>query len=167
MENSSSPGYIFATHLQAEEAIKALSKAGFDMKHLSLVGKGYHSEEHPVGFYTVGDRVKAWGGLGAFWGGIWGLLLAPAVFFLPGFGLMAMAGPLVSALVSALEGAVVFGGVSALGAALSQIGVPKNQILKYETALKADKFVLMVHGSEAEVTRASSVLDSARILESA
>ena len=71
---------------------------------MSLVGKGYHSEEHPVGFYTVGDRIKTWGGIGAFWGDIWGLLLAPAVFFLPGLGLMAMAGPVVTALVSALEG---------------------------------------------------------------
>src|SRR5450432_1997562 len=109
MENETSPAYVFNTHVEAEAAIRLLSKSGFDMKKLSLVGKGYHSEEHPVGFYTVGDRIKTWGGIGAFWGGLWGLLLAPAVFFLPGIGLMAMAGPVVSALLGALEGAVVVG----------------------------------------------------------
>ena len=83
------------------------------MKKLSVVGKGYHSEEHPVGFYTAGDRIKSWGGVGAFWGSM-GLLLALAVFLLPGLGLIALAGPLVSALVGALEGVVVVGGLSAL-----------------------------------------------------
>src|SRR5580704_19123288 len=104
MKNS--PAYVFNTHVEAEAAVRELGKSGFDMKKLSLIGKGYHSEEHPVGFYTTGDRIKSWGGVGAFWGGIWGLLLAPAVFFHPGLGLVAMAGPLVSALIGALEGAV-------------------------------------------------------------
>lgn len=165
LERNEAPCYIFSTHLQADEAIRSLSRSGFDMKNMSLVGKGYHTEEYPVGFYTSGERIKIWGGIGAFWGGIWGLLLAPAVFVLPGFGLMAMAGPVVSALVAALEGAAVMGSVSALGAALTQIGVPKNQILKYETALKADKFVLMVHGSADEVAKANSILHGHRVLE--
>ncbi len=152
--------YVFNTHTEAEDAIRSLSKSGFNMENLSLVGKGYHSEEHPVGFYTSGDRIKSWGGMGAFWGGIWGLLFAPAVFFLPGLGLIALAGPIVSALVGALEGALILGGVSALGAALAQIGVPEDQVIKYETALKADKFVLMVHGGAEEVARARVALES-------
>lgn len=138
-----------------------LGKSGFDVQKLSLVGKGYHSEEHPIGFYTAGDRIKSWGGTGAFWGGIWGLLFAPAVFFLPGLGLVAMAGPFVAALVSALEGAVVVGGMSALGAALTQVGVPKDEVIKYETALKVDKYVLMVHGDTEEAAKARATLESA------
>lgn len=167
MEKADLPFYVFNTHVEAEEAIQTLNKAGFDVKKLSLVGKGYHTEEHPVGFYTAGDRIKAWGGLGAFWGGIWGLLLAPAVFFLPGVGVVAMAGPVVSALVGALEGAVVVGGASALGAALTQIGVPKDQVIKYETALKADKYVLMVHGTADEVAKARAVLEGSKAWQTA
>ena len=162
MEKEKSSVFVFNTHVEAEEAIRSLSKSGFDVKKLSLVGKGYHSEEHPLGFYTAGDRIKAWGGMGAFWGALWGLLFAPAVFFLPGVGLVAMAGPLVAALVSALEGAVVVGGVSALGAALMQIGVPKDQAIKYESALKADKFVLVVHGNAEDEAKARSVLAGAK-----
>ena len=116
-----------------------------------------------MGFYTAGDRIKSWGGTGAFWGGIWGLLFAPAVFLLPGLGVVAMAGPLVAALVGALEGAVVVGGLSALGAALTEIGVPKDQVIKYEAALKVDKYLLVVHGNAADQARARTVLADAKI----
>jgi hypothetical protein len=158
MNTQNASVHVFDTHDQAEEAIRTLSQAGFDMSSLSLVGKGYHTEEKPMGFYTTGDKVRAWGSTGAFWGGIWGLLLAPAVFVLPGVGVVAMAGPFVAALVGALEGAVVMGSLSALGAALSQIGVPQDQLIKYETALKMDKYLLVVHGRAEEQVRASTVL---------
>ena len=162
METIESSVFVYNTHAEAEEAIRTLSRAGVDVKKLSLVGKGYHTEEHPVGFYTSGDRIKAWGGTGAFWGGIWGLLLAPAVFFLPGIGMVAMAGPVVATLVGALEGAVVVGGLSALGAALTTAGVNKDEVIRYETALKADKYVLMVHGNAEESAKARSVLANSK-----
>jgi hypothetical protein len=158
MSNPDSAFFVFDTHAAAEEAIRTLGQSGFDMKKLSLVGKGYHSEEKPMGFYTTGDRIKAWGSSGAFWGGIWGMLLAPAVFVLPGLGVVGMAGPIVATLVGALEGAVVVGGLSALGAALTQVGVPKDQVIKYEAALKVDKYLLVVHGSAEDQEKARSVL---------
>ena len=157
--------YIFNTHIEAEDAIRSLSQSGIDVKKLSLVGKGYHTEEHPIGFYSVGDKMKSWGGVGALWGGIWGLLLAPAVFVLPGIGLVAMAGPVVAALIGALEGAVVVGGVSALGAGLIEMGVPKDSVIKYDLALKADKYVLIVHGNAEEIDRARGVLAEVNALE--
>jgi hypothetical protein len=167
MEKENSPVYVFNSHMESEAAIRSLGKAGFDVKNLSLVGKGYHSEEHPVGFYTAGDRIRAWGGAGAFWGGIWGLLLTPAVFLLPGIGVMAFAGPLVAVIVSALEGAVVVGGLTAFGAALTTIGLSKEKIVKYETALKADKYLLFVHGNEADKDKAKAVLSESKVLEAA
>ena len=158
METPNLPVYLFDTHADAEQAIRSLNDAGFNMKKLSLVGKGWHTEEQAMGFYTSGDRIKSWGGRGAFWGSLWGLLFSPAVFILPGIGLLALAGPIVVALVSALEGAVVVGSISAVGAAMMQIGVPKDQAIKYETALKVDKFVLLIHGTAAEVDQARAVL---------
>jgi hypothetical protein len=67
---------VFADHPAAEMAIKKLAAEGFDMKALSVVGKGYHSDEKITGFYNAGDRIKLWGTRGAFWGGLWGLFLA-------------------------------------------------------------------------------------------
>jgi hypothetical protein len=151
---------VSPTHADADRLIGALSRAGIDVTKLSLVGHGYHSEEHVLGLYTAGDRIMSWGRTGALWGGLWGLLLAPAAFVLPGLGLVAMAGPVVSALFGALEGAVVVGGLSALGAALTTIGVPRELVVKYEAALKADRYVLMLHGSTAEVAKARAALAS-------
>jgi hypothetical protein len=34
---------IYASHSQAEEALKELQRSGFDMKKLSIVGKDYHT----------------------------------------------------------------------------------------------------------------------------
>ena len=62
---------------------------------------------------------------------------------------------------------VLVGGVSAIGAALMQIGVPKDQIMKYETALKVDKYVLMVHGSVEEQDQARTVLEKTKSWEMA
>jgi hypothetical protein len=164
MNASNLPVYLYDTHEDAERAIRSLSDAGFNMKSLSLVGKGCHTEEQAMGFYTAGDRIKAWGGRGAFWGSLWGLLFAPAVFILPGIGLLAMAGPIVVALVSALEGAVVVGSLSALVAAMMQVGVSKEQAIRYETALKVDKYVLLIHGTAAEAAQARALLSHSAVL---
>lgn len=151
---------IFKSHQDAEEAVKTLERAGINLKQLSIVGRDYHTEEHVVGYYNSGDRIKYWGKNGAFWGAIWGWLFGAAFFFIPGLGPMLIAGPLVSGIVGALEGAVVVGGLSALGAALYSIGIPKNSVLDYEAALKAEKFLLLVHGTAEEVARAKEVLQS-------
>ncbi len=158
MTSKNSCAAVYNSHEDAEQAIKELQKAGFDMKKLSIVGKGYHSDEHVAGYYTTGDRVKFWGKWGAFWGGIFGLLFGSAFFWIPGLGAVAVAGPLVASLVGALEGATLYGGLSAIGAALYSIGIPKDSIIKYETALKADKFLLVVHGTREEVEKANDIL---------
>src|SRR5580698_7706498 len=145
---------IYKSHTEAEAAIKELQKSGFDMKQLSIVGRDYHTDEHVVGYYNTGDRMKQWGKLGAFWGGIWGLLFGSAFFLIPGVGPLLIAGPLVGWIVGALEGAVVVGGLSALGAGLFSLGIPKDSVLQYETAVKAGKFVVFAHGSADEAAQA-------------
>jgi hypothetical protein len=76
-------------------------------------------------------------------------------------------GPLVSAIVGALEGAAVVGGVSAVGAGLYSIGIPKNSVLRYETALRSDKFLLVVHGTATEVEKAREIMDQNSATETA
>jgi uncharacterized membrane protein len=158
MSETNSVVTIYETHSQAEEAVKELQKSGFDIKKISIVGKDYHTDEHVVGYYNAGDRMKYWGKMGAFWGGIWGLLFGAAFFVVPGIGPILVAGPLVAWIVGALEGAVVVGGLSALGAGLYSIGIPKDSVMKYETALKSDHFLLVAHGAAGEVARARDIL---------
>jgi hypothetical protein len=153
---------VYATHDGAEGAVKELQRAGVDMHTLSIVGKGSHTDEHVVGYYNTGDRMKYWGKIGAFWGGFWGLLFGSAFFAIPGLGAVLVAGPLVAWIVGALEGAAVVGGVSAIGAGLIGMGIPKDSVLKYEVDLKTDKFLLLVHGAASEVEKARSIIATTR-----
>ena len=164
-ENKSAIVATFNTHTEAEDAVKEVQKAGFDMKKLSIVGKDYHSDEHVVGYYNMGDRAKNWGKLGAFWGGLWGLLFGSAFFLIPGIGPILVAGPLVGLIIGALEGAVVIGGLSAIGAALFGIGIPKDSIVLYETSLKANKFLLIDHGSFEEMEQICKILATTKAVE--
>jgi hypothetical protein len=152
---------VFTNHEQAERAVKDLAAAKFDMKRLSIVGQGYHTEEKVVGFYNTGDRIKFWGKRGAFWGGLWGLFFGGVFLMVPVVGQVMVLGYLATVVASAVEGAVVVGGFSVLGAALSSIGVPKDSVLQYETALTADAFLVTAHGSDAELARARTVLAAA------
>ena len=158
MSQNNSVVAVYPSHTAAEAAIKELQKSGFDLKKLSIVGRDYHTDEHVVGYYNVGDRMKVWGKTGAFWGGVWGLFFGSAFFWVPGLGPLLVAGPLVSWIVGALEGAVVVGGLSAIGASLYSLGIPKDSILQYETDLKAGKFVLLAHGSVEDAARAKDIL---------
>jgi uncharacterized membrane protein len=150
---------IYDTHEQAEYAVKELQEAGVDMKSLSIAAKDTHTDEHVVGYYNAGDRMKYWGKVGAFWGGFWGLLFGSALFAIPGIGPILVAGPLVAWIVAGLEGAAVVGGVSAVGAGLVSIGIPKDSVLKYEVALKTDKFLLVVHGTPDAVAKAKDIIE--------
>jgi hypothetical protein len=38
------------------------------------------------------------------------------------------------------------------------LGVPKDSAVKYEAQIKADKFVLVVHGTPEELERARAIL---------
>jgi hypothetical protein len=66
---------VYPQHSDAENAINLLKKSDFNVKKLAIIGQGYHTEDQVVGYYTTGDRMKHWGKKGAFWGGLWGLLV--------------------------------------------------------------------------------------------
>lgn len=150
---------VYRTHDDAEEAVKALLSAGLDRSKLSIAGKGDDTEEHAVGHYRTGDWMLNWGRLGVFWGTVGGLLLGSAFFVIPGIGPLVAAGPLVPAIVGAVEGTVAFGGLGALAAGLFSTGIPQESVLKYEAAIKADQFLLTTHGSPDEAQKAHEVLE--------
>ncbi|MEP7208176.1 MAG: general stress protein [Casimicrobiaceae bacterium] len=149
---------VYDLHTQAEAGVKALQRAGFDMKKISIIGRDYRTEQHVVGFLNAGDRAKIFGKYGAFWGGLMGVLFGSAMMFVPVVGHVIVLGPLAATLFAGLEGAVVVGGISALAGALMSLGIPKDSVLRYETALKADKFMLVVHGDAQEIDRARELL---------
>jgi hypothetical protein len=152
---------VFASHDAAEMAVRKLARANFEMKKLSLVGRGFHSEERVMGYYNVGDRIKSWGTQGAFWGGVWGLFLGGVIVTGPVVGPVVVLGYLATSVAAALEGAIIAGGAGALAAGLFSIGIPTNSIIDYETVLKQDGFMIMVHGDAEDVLRAKAILSTA------
>ena len=151
---------VYDNHSAAEDAVKELQKSGFDMKKLSVVGKDYHTDERVVGYYNAGDRMKYWGKWGGFWGGFWGLLLGAGFFWVPAIGPVLVGGPLVTWIVAGLEDAVVVGSLSAIGAGLFSLGIPKDSIVTYETTIKAGEYLVVAHGTSAEAAKAKNILST-------
>jgi hypothetical protein len=164
MQNPDIAVAVFEDHTQAETAVRKLAASGLAMKNLSVIGKGYHSEEKVIGFYSNVDRVKFWGTRGAFWGGMWGLFFGGLFLTIPVVGHVVVLGYFAATLISAVESAVVVGGLSALGAGLYGLGVPKDSVINYESAIKADHFLVMAHGTEEEVAQAKSILEESHAL---
>ncbi|HYM57210.1 MAG TPA: hypothetical protein VES79_04540 [Solirubrobacteraceae bacterium] len=142
---------IFASQADAETAIRELERGGFDMKNLSLLARGMSEERHVIGTDTAAHRTGRWAGFGSIWGVLFG-----AFFWIPGVGHVAVGGYLLYILATGVLGAA--GG--ALGGALTSVGIPKEGILQYETDLKADKWLLIAHGTPAEVQRARDFMSA-------
>lgn len=152
---------LFGTHDAADAGVRQLAAAGIALPTISIVGKNYHSEEQAAGYLNAGDRAKFYGKFGAFWGGLAGLLVGSGFFFVPVIGQLVVLGPLASIIVGGIEGAVLAGGASALAGALMATGIPKNSVVRYEMALKADQFLVSVHCAPADVTRIQQLLAQA------
>ncbi len=149
---------LFGTHEAADGAVRKLAVSGVALPAISIIGKNYHSEEHAAGYVNAGERAWFFGKFGAFWGGLAGLLLGAGFFYVPFIGPMVVLGPLASTIVGGIEGAVLAGGASALAGALTSIGIPKDSVVRYETAIKAEQFLVSVHCSEGEVARTKQLL---------
>ena len=151
---------LYGTHEEAEAAVKELKSFGFDMNKLSIVGRGYHTEEQVLGFFTTGDWMKFWSKRGAFWGGLAGMLVGSGLILLPGIGPLVVMGPVVSWLVNTAAGVAVGSGLSAFGGVLYSLGIPRDSVLKYEKAIKADKFLLIFQGNPASIAEAKGILET-------
>ena len=158
---------VYDTHAEAEKAINWLQDGGVDMRHLSIVGKDYHTEEHVLGYYNTNDRMQTVGRQEKFWSGVWGVLSGSAFFWVPGVGPVLVGGPIIDLILAGLEGDVVKGGFSALDVALTDIGIPKDSIVQFQTELQAGKFLLIVHGTMGEVHNASDLLAREQIAKPA
>jgi hypothetical protein len=141
-----------------EECVQRLRQSGFDLSKLSVVAKDGHPERRVVAHYGADGQARHWGECGAFWTAMWASLSGWACVAIPGAGPILVAGPLGGWIVAALENEAVFGGLSALGAALYGLGIPKDAVLRCEAAVRMDKLLLIAHGAADEVGKAREIL---------
>ncbi len=160
MSNKNNCIAIFNSLQEAEQAVMSLEHAGFNMKKLAIVSKDYQKAKQVLGYYNTVDRAKFWSKRGALWGGLWGVLFSPAFMCVPVAGTLTAGGLLFSTVASGVSTAIVTGGLTALGATLYSIGIPRNSVLQYETAVKLDKYLLVVQGIRDEVERARDILNT-------
>ncbi len=157
----------FPSHVEAEKVVLELQKQGFDIQKLSIVGKDYETAEQVRGFLTWKDTAKAGAAGGVYWGsffgGLFGILAGAGVLFIPGMGPIVVAGPIAGVLAGWLEGTIVGGAgaaaVGGLAGALGGLGIPSNEVLKYEAKIQAGEFIIIVTGSDDDVRQARQILD--------
>ncbi|WDF72502.1 hypothetical protein [Novosphingobium sp. KACC 22771] len=99
------------------------------------MARGYHVDEQVLGFSNQGDRIRFWGSRGAFWGALWGLFFGGVFISVPITGPIFVPGYMANTLVATMESALLLSAVSAVGAALYGLGIPKDSVLAYVTAL--------------------------------
>jgi hypothetical protein len=143
---------------QVDERVQQLRQSGFDLGKLSVVALDRHAREQVVAHYGAGGQAKYLGESGPFWTGLWSSLSGWACLVMPGTGQILVAGPLGGWIVTALENELVFGGMSALGAALYGLGIPQGAVLRCEAAVQMDKLLLVAHGAVGEVGKAREIL---------
>ena len=149
-------------HAQAEKAIAQLERLGFEVKNLSVFRKACLDEDEFVGLYTAGERLLARGCSSAFWERMWGLLGDGGLFLIPGIGPVVLAGPFIHTLVATVDSGVPVDGLSALGAAIYSLGIPRVRILNYKVAFMAGECAVLAFGSPELVTEAKTSLAAIR-----
>ena len=152
---------LYDPHAEAKATVNDLQRLGFAMNRLSIVGKDYHFDEGARGYcHLAAELMKTWEELGSVSGGLSRLLLGSGFYFIPGIGAVIVFGPLVGSIVRAMEAAVIADDLSALGAGLQSIGIPRHSIVEYETAVKLDKFIIIAHGAPDDLAAARDVVAS-------
>jgi hypothetical protein len=149
---------IYDRYADVEAAVRRLQIAGFDMSKLSVAGKESHDDEHIAGCHSCRVALRYWGRMGAFWQGARDILNGAGFFVVPGLGPILIAGPLVRGMISGLELAITGGGLSLPGAALYVLGIPRNSVVRYDWSLRADKVLLVGHGTQRQLLKAKDVL---------
>jgi hypothetical protein len=149
---------VYDSPEKAESALRELKSAGFDLKSVSVAGRDGEGQDSAACLYEPGAGMRCWGKAGTFWNAVWGMLPECAFLTVTGVGRVLVAGPLSGWVITGLENAAIFSGLSALGAALYSMGMSRDAVRESEAALAAGKYLVMAHGPSGEVARAKGVL---------
>lgn len=145
---------VYDSHDKAFEAIKALDKARFPMKQVSLVGKAELIDDHLHVRSRDNISIAAPVAIGAIAGPIVGVLTGIGIFAIPGLGFLYGAGAVIGAF-AGLDFGMITGIIAGV---LTTLGIRKDKVVKYEEHLKVGKFLIVVQGNEKEIEEAEKIL---------
>lgn len=141
---------VYDSMEDATAAVQRLSKEGFPTEHVSILTQNLESTTDVHGFVTTGDVAKRSAGVGATFGGIFGLLTGAALLVVPGVGPLVVAGSLAATLIAAAEGAIGVGALSGLVGAATGHFVSKKHIPKLTEHLTAGRYLLIAQSTDAD-----------------
>jgi len=146
----------YDNHDLAVEAVQKLKDSGYPVAQLSIMGLAETEVVDNEMHITTKNPIKA-GGLatGTVVGTTLGILTGLGMFAIPGVGILYGAGALVGA-IAGFDFGLIGGGIAS---ALATVGVKDDMGKKYHDALVAGKFIVIAHGSEDDVNKASALLD--------
>ena len=149
---------VFTSHTAAEDAVKLLQKNGMPMDQLSIIGQDFKTIEKPLGFLTTGSVACDGARVGAWTGGFFGILVGAAFLIVPGIGPLVIVGPLAATLLGGVEGAIAGSAVGALAGALVSLGFSEKQAIRYESEIKAGKFLVTLKGDSKQLEKAKKLV---------
>jgi hypothetical protein len=156
---------IYNGRAEGEAAIREIQDSGVNMMRLSFLGRDYRARDKLIGRYQSSDHTRYWENLSAFGDGVWGLLSSIALFHIPETGTFLAGGPVAGAIIGALEGTPAVRGLSAVGSGLHIIGIPRDSVLKYERAIKGDKYLIIAQGIEEEIAAIKAIIKNTDAVE--
>jgi len=147
----------YNSHEEAENSVIRLQQEGCDMNAFSIIAVDLYTAEKVIGYYSAYDRMKHWAAIGGFYSGFWGLLFGFSTYSIPVIGPSLIQG-WVGAIIAGLALAVIGSIFSAIAAALYDL-FSKHKKIKYQTDVKAGKYLLVADGTDFHLDNEFEILN--------
>jgi hypothetical protein len=163
---------VFSTRPEAEQALRELQHSGFSMNQISIIAQDADRQGEIAGVEVQdgrgnkADEGAATGAMaGGALGGLTGLLVGLGTLAIPGVGPIVLAGEVATALATTLAGGAIGAAAGSLAGALIGLGIPEERAKVYSDRVAQGQYLVIVDGSEAEITKAQSILANRGIQE--
>ena len=160
MSKKNTCALLYSSQQNLEQDVNTLQTQSFDMKAVSIIGKVRLHKTHATGLYISAGQIHYQGDQARLWNDLWADLNGAGFFSVPDYGALVAAGPIAHSLAKKYEDIEVGNGLSVLGFALFNIGIPIDSIRHYEKAVNSEKLLLIVHGLRNDVEQACQLLHS-------
>ncbi len=158
---------VFSSYREAETALNLLKNSGFPMDRVSVIAQDGDRRDNIAGA-EVSDRIsnKADEGAtkgaiaGGAVGGLTGLLVGLGALAIPGVGPVMLAGATATTIATTLSGGAIGAAAGSLIGALIGLGIPEDRARVYNDRIANGDYLVIVEGTEDEIHRAESLLNS-------
>ena len=172
---------LFTSYDIAEAALRELKDRGFSMDQVSLVGRDIQSHTEATGVHTsdriadmetlkiheddAGDAARTGAVAGTTLGGLTGLLVGLGAIAIPAVGPVMLAGAAATAIASTISGSLIGAAAGSLAGGLVGLGIPHDRAETYSDRVSQGDYLILVDGSEVDLTLAESVFKHRNIHE--